>query len=79
MAFKRLLILLRSHPAPTPAGAIGAAVDIAAIFDAKISALSCAILQRVPKSLLSAVTGEVPTPAGPPAPRTCAGAAGHRS
>ena len=61
MAFKRLLILLRSHPAPTPAGAIGAAVDIAAIFDAKISALSCAILQRVPKSLLSAVTGEVPT------------------
>ena len=60
MAIKRMLILLRGYPAPTPTAAIGAAVDIAVTLEAKISALSCAILQRVPKSILSGVIGVVP-------------------
>lgn len=59
MAFKRLLILLRSYPAPTPTGAIEAALDIAVTLDAKVSALSCAILPHVPKSILSGVIGDV--------------------
>jgi len=60
MAFKRMLLLLRGYPTPTPTGAIEAAVDIAVTLDAKISALSCAILQRVPRGLLSGVVVVVP-------------------
>jgi nucleotide-binding universal stress UspA family protein len=57
---KRVLLLLRGYPTPTPASAIEAAVDIAVALNAKISALSCAILQRVPKSMLSGIVGVVP-------------------
>jgi nucleotide-binding universal stress UspA family protein len=60
MAFKRLLLLLCSYPTQTPAGAARAAVDIAAMLDAKISALSCAIRRHVPKGVLSGVVGTVP-------------------
>jgi nucleotide-binding universal stress UspA family protein len=60
MPFKRMLVLLRGYPSRTPVSAIKAAVDIAVTFDAKISALSCAILQRVPKGILSGVIGVVP-------------------
>jgi len=59
MAIKRMLLLLRSYPAPTPVGAIRAAVDIAVTLDARISALTCAILQHVPKSVLSPIVGNV--------------------
>jgi hypothetical protein len=64
MTFKRLLILLRSYPTVTPPDAIKAAVDIAVSFDAKVSALSCAILPHVPKSIVSGVIGGVPGLAG---------------
>lgn len=50
MAFKRLLILLRSYPAMTDTDAIISAVDIAAAWQARISALSCAIFPRVHQS-----------------------------
>jgi len=53
MLFKRILVLLRSYPVQTPIPAIEGAVDIAATLDARISALSCAILPHVPKSILS--------------------------
>ena len=60
MAFKRLLLLLRSYPTQTPASAARAAVDIAAMLDARVSALSCAIRRHVPKGILSGVVGTVP-------------------
>ncbi len=53
MAFRSLLILLRSYPALTDTAAIASAVDIAAAWQARISALSCAIVPRVHKSPLS--------------------------
>lgn len=53
MAFKRLLILLRSYPAMTDTDAITSAVDIAAAWQARISALSCAIFPRVHRSPLA--------------------------
>jgi nucleotide-binding universal stress UspA family protein len=55
MAFKRLLLLMRSYPAQTPAAALHAAVDIAAMLDARISALTCAIHRHVPKAILGGV------------------------
>lgn len=61
MPFKRILVLLRSFPAPTPAAAIEAAVDMAVALDARLSALSCAILPHVPKSILG---GAVPNIGG---------------
>lgn len=64
MAFKRVLLLMRSYPRPTPAGAIGAAVDIAALLGARISGLSCAVHRRVPKSLLGGVVPTVSALAG---------------
>lgn len=60
MAFKRVLLLLRGHPMPTPVDAVGAAIGVAVELKAKISALSCAILQHVPKTVLSGVIGVVP-------------------
>lgn len=60
MAFRRLLLLIRNYPTPTPVGAVEVAVDIAARLDAKISTLFCAIRRHVPKGLLSGVAGVVP-------------------
>jgi len=53
MAFKRLFILLRSYPEMTDTDAIASAVDIAASCQARISALSCAVFPRVPRSPLA--------------------------
>jgi nucleotide-binding universal stress UspA family protein len=64
MAFKRMLLLLRSYPTPTPASALGVAVDVAVTLGAKVSALSLAILPHVPKSILSGVIGDVPALVG---------------
>jgi nucleotide-binding universal stress UspA family protein len=59
MTIKRTLLLLRSYPAPTPDSAVGAAVDVAVALDARISALSVAILPHVPGSILSGLVGGV--------------------
>jgi len=60
MAFKKVLLLLRSYPTATPTGAINAAIDIAVSLKAKISALSVASLPHVPGSILGGVIGNVP-------------------
>jgi len=60
MTIKRVLLLMRSQPNPTPVDAIEAAVALAAKLDAKISTLSCAIRRHVPKGVLSGVVGVVP-------------------
>jgi len=52
MAFKRLLVLLRSYPAATPVDAVKKAVDVAVALDARISALACAVFPRMPGSIL---------------------------
>ena len=59
MTIKRALLLLRSYPAPTPDPEVGAAVDVAVALDARISALSVAILPHVPGSILSGLVGGV--------------------
>jgi nucleotide-binding universal stress UspA family protein len=64
MAFKRFLILLRSYPAMTDGAAIASAVDIAAAWQARISALSCAIFPRVPQSPLVGVFIDLPAMLG---------------
>ena len=60
MAFRKLLILLRSYPAMTEAASIASAVDIAAAWQARISALSCAIFPVVYKSPLAGVFSDMP-------------------
>ena len=55
MAFERLLILLRSYPEMTDAAAIDNAVDIAVAWQARISALSCAVFPRVHASPLAGI------------------------
>jgi nucleotide-binding universal stress UspA family protein len=59
MTIKRMLLLLRSYPALTPETAVGTAVDVAVALDARISALSVAILPHVPGSILSGLIGGV--------------------
>lgn len=59
MAIKRILLPLRSYPAVTAVGAITSAVAIAVSLEAKISALSFAIIPHVPGSILGGVVGNV--------------------
>jgi len=59
MTIKRTLLLLRTYPAPTPETAVGTAVDVAVALDARISALSVAILPHVPGSILSGLIGGI--------------------
>lgn len=64
MAFRRLLILLRSYPEMTDTDAIVGAVDIAAAWQARISALSCAIFPRAHQSPLAGVFVNLPAVLG---------------
>ena len=60
MAFKRLLILLRSYPEMTDTASIASAVDVAVAWQARISALACAIFPRVHQSPLAGVFIDLP-------------------
>ncbi len=57
MAFRNLLLLIRSYPEKTNTVAIASAVEIAAAWQANISALACAIFRRVHQSPLAGFTG----------------------
>jgi nucleotide-binding universal stress UspA family protein len=46
MAFKDLLLVLRSYPTPTPDATIARCVDLAASWQARLSAIACGILAR---------------------------------
>ena len=46
MAFKDLLLVLRSYPTPTPDKAILRCVDLAASWQARLSAIACGILAK---------------------------------
>ena len=46
MAFKDLLLVLRSYPTPTPDSAILRCVELAASWQARLSAVACGILAK---------------------------------
>ncbi len=52
MAFKDLLLVLRSFPTPTPDATIEQCVDLAAAWGARISAVACGIVPRGSKNVL---------------------------
>lgn len=52
MAFKDLLLVLRSFPTPTPEASIGQCVDLAAAWGARLSAVACGIVPRGSKNVL---------------------------
>ena len=52
MAFKDLLLVLRSFPTPTPEETIEQCVDLAAAWGARISAVACGIVPRGSKNVL---------------------------
>jgi nucleotide-binding universal stress UspA family protein len=52
VAFKDLLLVLRSFPTPTPQATIEQSVDLAAAWDARISAVACGIVPRGSKNVL---------------------------
>lgn len=64
MAFERLLILLRSYPEVTDTAAIANAVEIAVAWQARISALSCAVFPRVHGSPLAGMFIDFPAVVG---------------
>jgi nucleotide-binding universal stress UspA family protein len=52
MSFKDVLIALTTYPQPTPASAVGDAVDLAAALGAKVSAIACEVKINVPGTML---------------------------
>ena len=52
MAFKDLLLVLRSFPTPTPEATIVQCVDLAAAWGTRISAAACGIVPRGSKNVL---------------------------
>lgn len=55
MPFKRILVVLKSFPVPTPASTIEDAVEVAIAIKARIAAVTFAIVPRVPRSALGNV------------------------
>lgn len=50
MPFKRILVVLKSFPVPTPTSAVEGAVEVAIAMKARISAVTFAIVPRMPRS-----------------------------
>lgn len=60
MAFKDVLLTLTSYPQPTPVSVIDGAVEIAAVLDAHLAAISCEVHAEVRGSLLGDAILDIP-------------------
>lgn len=60
MAFKDVLLTLTSYPQPTPVSVIDGAVEIAAVLDAHLAAISCEVHAEVRRSLLGDAILDIP-------------------
>jgi hypothetical protein len=60
MSFKDILLVLTTYPQPTPVSAVDDAIDLAAAFGAKISAVACEVKIWAPGSPLGSALLDVP-------------------
>jgi hypothetical protein len=70
MSFKDVLIALTTYPEPTPVSAVDDAVDLAAAFGAKVSAIACEVyVSQISHARRTTVRSSLRYIKFPPSPR----------